>query len=278
MAGLTAIPTRTTGSLGPTKVDEAPPADNVRSVSASDWNAAAEAIVAIAERLGINDGSQPGTIEDMILAASADRFGFFDDFIALNSHAEGPWEILVSGTGADDGITDAASAPASGLGWRKLSVGAGVGYTFLQSRQNLVVLSTHGPIELRARVQLPATLASASAAISISDVAYGSQVALQTTAGGAWEVYAISAAGGNDDTQAVTNIVPSAGGVVEIRMLLSDGSVSVYIDDVLCELAAPLASDAVPQGADPLAVLVACLYAAGADSVSVDYVALTGTR
>jgi hypothetical protein len=278
MAGLTAIPTRTTGSLGPTKVDEAAAADNVHSIAASDWNAAAAAIVAIAERLGINDGSQPGTLEDMILAASSDRFGFFDDFAALNSHAEGPWEILVSGTGSDDGITDAASAPASGFGWRKLSVGAGAGYAFLQSRQNLMVLSTHGPVELRARVKLPVTLASAVAAVSLSDVAYGSQVALQTTVGGAWEVYAISAAGGNDDTQAVTNVTPSAGGVVEIRMLLSDGAVSIYIDDVLCELAAPLASDAVPQGADPLAALLACTYAAGADSMSVDYVALTGTR
>ena len=46
--GLDSLPTRTTGSLGPTKVDEAPAPDLVHHVTAAEWNEAADRIAEIA--------------------------------------------------------------------------------------------------------------------------------------------------------------------------------------------------------------------------------------
>lgn len=73
--GLTKIPTRTDDSLGRVKYDQRPATDLETQIQASEYNATADAVIAVSEAVGLADGSTPGSLE----ARLADALSRLDD-------------------------------------------------------------------------------------------------------------------------------------------------------------------------------------------------------
>lgn len=69
--GIKKLPTRTDDSLGRIKEDKKPAVDKTTQLSASEYNALADAVVEIAETIGLEDGSTPGSIEARLAALEA---------------------------------------------------------------------------------------------------------------------------------------------------------------------------------------------------------------
>lgn len=80
MPGLTSLPTTGDDSLGPNKSDRVPTPDRVHYSSASEWNVMRDVVIAIAGRLGLNDGSVSGSLE-AIAPNPAGRARIFEDFM-----------------------------------------------------------------------------------------------------------------------------------------------------------------------------------------------------
>lgn len=72
MPGFTEIPTETDGSLGRNKSDIDAVPNYEQFVPAAEWNTIKSTVAILAERLGLNDGSQAGTIEEFLVAVAAD--------------------------------------------------------------------------------------------------------------------------------------------------------------------------------------------------------------
>lgn len=69
--GLKKLPTRTDDSVGRVKEDQKPAVNKTTQLSASEYNALADAVVEIAETIGLEDGSTPGSIEARLAALEA---------------------------------------------------------------------------------------------------------------------------------------------------------------------------------------------------------------
>lgn len=66
--GIKKLPTRTDDSIGRVKEDKNPAVNKNTQLSASEYNALADAVVEIAETIGLEDGSTPGSIEARLAA------------------------------------------------------------------------------------------------------------------------------------------------------------------------------------------------------------------
>lgn len=283
---LTTLPTTADDSVGPDKVDRFPVTDRQDSISASEWNALKNAVIDMAADAGLSDGSTDDSVLAALLRAVSkpgaefDTWAFSDDFVQLENDTEGPWTTAVSGTGSVDGIQNAGSAPSNdGFGWLQLGVSTSAGSAYLITRKDLVMMSAHGPVELRARIKLPATLASATMSIGFRNAAGTSYVLLTTTAGGAWNILTASVAGTGSDTEAISSPTPVGGQIYDIRMVINtDMTVSVYIDGALATYTAP-ATNSVPQGSDVLGWRYQIVWVAdGPDTSQCDYIAVNGAR
>lgn len=284
MPGFDSLPTRTTGSLGPTKVTKSPPTDNVGSISAIDWNAAMDALMTLATRLGLADGSTAESIERALRrGAPVDgRFSFFDDFNALRSgaSAEEPWAEYTGGTGSVDGVIDADTAPADefGFGVLKLSAPATSDYAGIVHRGDPLRPSVHDP-EFVARVRMPDTFGDCKVEIGFADQANTSYLRLATTAAGAWEVQARSEVNATADTVGLDGDAPVAGSWVEVRITLIDGAVAIYVDGEARALSAALDANSIPQGVDVLSwQCTASEVSSPGGSIYVDWMGVSGVR
>jgi len=284
--GLDSLPTRTTGSLGPTKVDEAPAPDLVHHVTAAEWNEAADRIAEIAAVLGLGDGSTNGSAFAALMRAVSKpgagfgRWAFSDDFDCLRNGTDQPWSTSVTGSGSISGIIDAGSPPAisDGFGWLGLAAGPGAGTALLIHRTELLRVSTHAPLELRARVQLPSDLATGIVKVGFYGSGGASSLLLESTTAGEWRVTTTSDFGAGADAVVITNLAPVGGTPADVHLILSaDQSVAVYIDGELAELDAVPVAASVPQAEDLLAWEV-FLSATGSVEAFVDYVAVSGVR
>jgi hypothetical protein len=282
--GLTVIPTETSGSLGTDKVDRYPRATEVDEQSADEWNVAKRAIAELSAAEGLGDGTTPGSSQAQLRelnapASGADRFAVVDDFDTPPPTGAGRWLSTVSS--GSYSYLGADSAPQEGFGWLRLTSGGGAGnfseftYALAELFKPDIHATTAQPLELRARVKLPASLANTVVKIGFRNAADTIRCLLTTDVSAQWVADTASVAGGGSGTTVGTG-TPVAGTVYDVLIVITGTTATFYIDGVLV---ATRSGTSIPQGADIMTALLRCEFAATATgSLDIDYVSIRGAR
>lgn len=293
MPGLTVLPTRTAASIGREKVELAAAADDVHYLLTAEWNRAADAIVAMAARLGLGDGTTAGSIEALLRSINTPsqrstlypNFADFDDFGELLSTTPNRW-ILDTGASGSGAIIAADTAPADtrGFGWATLTTAnLASSYADLYRRHNLV-RGDHNPV-FRARVRLPTTFANATTLFGFRELSDLSYAKIGTNASGEWTAAIKSNAGAS--TSSLTTIpgvtAPSAGGIYDLRIELSGGqSVSFYMkpdggtEELVASADIVSHPNSLPDAADVLSWGARIDRVASTSAIWVDYIDVRG--
>jgi hypothetical protein len=90
---ITAIPTRTVGSLGPTKANRRAVVDPYKQSDAAEWNLAADALIHLVTQVGIESSPAWDSLQGII--TSGDTFCLWEPFIRTAA-VEDVWQSLIA--------------------------------------------------------------------------------------------------------------------------------------------------------------------------------------
>lgn len=282
---LSTLPSRTSGSLGPVKLDERAAPTSLHHISAAEWNSACDWIVRIAESLGLGDGSVEGSLADLARHVDApwltDRWNLFDDFFIINIASTGDWTLSTAGSGTLTNPSISGS-PDSGVGWIALNIVDAASSESELIGKNEVIRADRNPI-MHARVRLPA-LAYSQCDIGFSNAAGTVYAFARAGSDGSWHILSGSVQGGDAASREIGAV--DDGATLELRFELVGGtSFRVWLrldgEDEWSELeGAGLDAAMIPTGDEGLRPMfrITRTGAGGAESMHVDWCHVSGER
>ena len=275
---ITAIPTRTDGSLGRLKADLRPVPQLLSFIPAQEWNTLIGWAEAAAAILGVSAGTTAGSILQLLasfLPPKATSFAMFDDF---RDAFASRWTAATTGTGT---VTDVAALGVAQDGWGQVSCAVGAGAGTAELRGNVQSLSgAHSP-RIRFRFKTPSTFTGCSWRGGIRDATGVTVAQIGWNSGSASLRYQVGSATGGGSADAVAADVPVSltvsrwyEGRVEVD---SNSAVRFYLDDVLHHTYTTAAG--LPRAGDTFSAYSSLVtYVSAALAVLTDWMDLRGTR
>jgi hypothetical protein len=286
MAGLTSIPTETSGSLGTDKVDRYPRAVDTDTISAAEWNTTKHAVAEMAGSWGLGDGSTPGSGEAALRELNAPgagmgRWAIVEDFInGLSLWTDGS----SGGLAWIDG--EAQNNPASGIGWLTVESGSaggnhgtawfGDGVDQRPFRAAVHAIAAQ-PLEFRTRIRTHEEFADATFSVGFINHDGTRRCLLKTNTSGQWVADIASTTGGASATATFGTVTPDSFHDILIRVVAATKTAQFYVDGVLLHTFSN--HNGVLQGNDSFTARLRIDRVANAgDSLFVDYVTIRGAR
>lgn len=280
--GLTSLPSRSVGSLGPTKIDPKSRTPNVRSVHADEWNEAMDRVVELADTVGLEDGTTEGSLVETLRLADAPtitrRWSFFDDFEVDGTLSTGNWTVTQT-NGGYQSPGAIGTSESDGFGWIEIYCLNSGGANASLDGNNAVVRADRDPT-FRARIKLPSSLAATQVFFGLRDSTSDAHYARAfTSLAGAWWLACDSPSG--TPSLANSGVSATAGGVYEVRIALTGGTsatLAVRADGSAEWLVIATVSTAasIPSGANALRPFFKIERASGGGELRVDWCHVEG--
>lgn len=227
--GLTSLPTLTDESLGRLKIETAVP-DLDRWIAGAEYNRFRQALVNLAQTIGLQDGTTQGSLESRL--PSRERIYVFDDLDVVNASAR--FSTAFGGAGADAGVVDPSDAlvQSKGFGWVYLDVTASGNSAILVQTGGVFLPPGSDPV-MRARVKLPTSaIARWQVTVGLSNDGASCFARVQTKTDGTWELQ-IQTPVPESDSIVLPGVTAVAGSIYEIEIrVVAEAVIAVTINGV----------------------------------------------